>query len=151
MIREFKGNIFESRARIIAHGCNCVGLMGAGLAAQMSQRFPEMYKAYQKLCDDKEFNPGSCFLWSVEWDSELDHFYYIANLGTQFYPGRNAKMEYIKDSVAELLFQAHGLFIDRVAIPRLGCGIGGLAWDDVLLMLEEEFGRHNVDIDVYFM
>lgn len=57
------------------------------------------------------------------------------NMATQDRPGPRARIEWVKDSaklVAEFA-QVHN--IDRVAIPRIGCGIGGLEWADVRLAL----------------
>jgi O-acetyl-ADP-ribose deacetylase (regulator of RNase III) len=144
MIREFKGNLFDSEAKIIGHGCNCLGLFGAGLALQMANRYPEMREEYMEECDAKRFNPGDVFFYKA-------NDFWIANMATQYYPGRNAKIEYIIDSTQNLIDFALDNSIEKVSIPRLGSGIGGLAWDDVLQALEEEFGRHNVDIDIYYL
>lgn len=40
-----------------AHGCNCAGAMGKGIALQFKAKFREMYFEYKRLCDNGEFNP----------------------------------------------------------------------------------------------
>jgi len=44
-----EGNIFQiPQIRNYAHGCNCVGAMGKGIALQFKGRFPEMYEQYKR-------------------------------------------------------------------------------------------------------
>ena len=39
-----KGNIFKlAGVHAYAHGCNCAGAMGRGIAVQFKERYPEMY------------------------------------------------------------------------------------------------------------
>lgn len=40
------GNIFDSDAKIICHQVNTYGVMGAGIAAEVKERFPEVYTEY---------------------------------------------------------------------------------------------------------
>ena len=145
MIREIKGDLFDSDDAILAHGCNCKAAMFSGIAKSMAEKYPEMETQYNSLCNNNNFNPGDVFLYNYELGR------YIANMGTQFLPGANAKVEYIVDSVASLLLIALTLNISKVSMCRVGSGVGGLAWDDVLQALEEEFGRHQVDIDIYYL
>lgn len=39
--------------------------------------------------------------------------------------------------------------INKLAIPRIGCGIDGLEWDKVSAVLEKVFGNEKVEITVY--
>ena len=34
------GNLFESNAQTIGHGCNTKGIMGAGIAREFKRRYP---------------------------------------------------------------------------------------------------------------
>ncbi|AWN04045.1 phosphatase [Rhodococcus phage Peregrin] len=144
MIREFKGDVFESGAPVIAHGCNTVGVMGAGIAKEIRKRYPEMHEMYVQKCDEQTFNPGDIYL-------HMEDGQYIANLATQKYPGRNAKIEYIVESVSRLVQWAERHQVSHIAMPRIGAGIGGLAWDDVLLALEVSNGSSTVDIHCYYL
>lgn len=43
------GDIFSiSGISCYAHGCNCAGAMGKGIALQFKKRFPQMYLQYRK-------------------------------------------------------------------------------------------------------
>lgn len=118
-----------------AHGCNCKGFMGAGIAGLVRRRHPKVYDAYKDLCDREQFKPGSVF-------AMKSNGRWVFNLGTQDHPGPNARLEYIYRSIKTMM----GMVPERtqIAIPALGCGIGGLQRKDlapviVKLMDEEVF------------
>ncbi|AWN04556.1 phosphatase [Rhodococcus phage Grayson] len=146
MLREIQGDVFESGAPVIAHGCNTVGVMGAGIAKEMRNRYPLMHMRYQQMCDDQIFLPGHMYLYTV-----VGKDLYIANLATQKYPGRNAKLEYIEESMAKLIQYCEKHNISPIAMPRIGAGIGGLDWKDVVVMLGQKFGDSTVDIHCYYL
>ena len=54
MFKKIKGNIFNTSAQVLVNTVNCVGVMGRGIALECKLRFPEMYKNYQKFCDQKK-------------------------------------------------------------------------------------------------
>ena len=56
------GDIFSiSGISCYAHGCNCAGAMGKGIALQFKKRFPQMYLQYRKKCLQNQFHPGDVF------------------------------------------------------------------------------------------
>src|SRR5689334_1107376 len=75
------GDLFANRfdAQALAHGCNCQGSMGAGIATGFRDRWPEMFQEYRRRCKAKprQFNLGDCWLW------RNDHSPAIFCLGTQ--------------------------------------------------------------------
>jgi O-acetyl-ADP-ribose deacetylase (regulator of RNase III) len=75
------GDLFANRfgARALAHGCNCQGSMGAGIATGFRDRYPEMYTEYRRLCkaQPRQFNPGDAWLWKAEGQP------WVFNLATQ--------------------------------------------------------------------
>ena len=38
-----KGNLFDSECQALVNTVNCIGVMGAGIAKQYKQRYPEMF------------------------------------------------------------------------------------------------------------
>ena len=46
------GDLFDNAhgVRAFAHGCNCQGSMGAGVAKTFRARYPEMYEEYRRRC-----------------------------------------------------------------------------------------------------
>lgn len=51
MITFHDGDLLKSACDIIAHQVNEYGAMGAGIAAQIKDKYPEAYIAYSELCD----------------------------------------------------------------------------------------------------
>jgi O-acetyl-ADP-ribose deacetylase (regulator of RNase III) len=56
-------------------------------------------------------------------------------MATQDQPGRHATYEWVFTSALHSLRGAVNIGIDRVAVPQIGCGIGGLEWDKVAQIL----------------
>ena len=48
MIEIINGNIFKGDADIICHQVNTHGIMGAGIALQIKEKFPDVYAVYRE-------------------------------------------------------------------------------------------------------
>ena len=46
MIKLIEGNLFNTKANIICHQCNCQGIMGSGVALEVKNRYPKVYESY---------------------------------------------------------------------------------------------------------
>jgi ribA/ribD-fused uncharacterized protein len=133
------GDLFDNahHAQAFAHGCNCQGSMGAGVAKTFRSRYPEMYEKYRRRCkaEPRQFNLGDCWLWKAG-----DHPW-VFNLGTQEgYWRARASYEAIETSLRAMRAQADAEGITRIAIPRIGVGYGGLSWKKVRAIVETVFG-----------
>src|SRR5262245_45723785 len=64
------GDLFTNAHAVqaFAHGCNCQGSMGAGIATGFRDRYPAMYEQYRARCKAKprEFNLGDVWLWKAD-------------------------------------------------------------------------------------
>jgi O-acetyl-ADP-ribose deacetylase (regulator of RNase III) len=122
------GDLLQAPERVIGHGVNCRGVMGAGIALQMRQRYPQMFEEYRRCCRDHKIVPGFCYLYFAP-----DHKI-VANLATQQFYGRDrpyARVEWIEWALRDLVQQCKELDIVEFALPKLGCNLGGLTWDQV--------------------
>lgn len=149
-IKEVNGSLIDAKEDIIAHGCNCIGGYGAGIAKFMAERFPLSKEEYIKICKDKNFNLGDVQF--VENNGKI-----IANCATQNYYGRYLKMD--KDSI-EKRYQAIEECLEKiyikakkenlsVAIPRIGCGRARADWNKVKDIIRKVF--KDYPITVYFI
>lgn len=123
------GDLFDLGLPAIGHGCNCAGSMGAGIAAEFKRRFPAMYQEYRRRCRQGNFQLGDIFV----WDQEPDLVVY--NLATQPVPRPSATLQAIDTSIRAALADAEQRGLSRLAAPRIGAGLGGLAWPDVAAVL----------------
>jgi O-acetyl-ADP-ribose deacetylase (regulator of RNase III) len=147
-IQFIAGDLFENvhRVQAFAHGCNCQGSMGAGIAKTFRARYPKMYEEYRTRCKavPRQFNLGDCWLWKA--DGEL----WVFNLGTQEgYWRSRASYDAIATSLKEMRRQADAEGITRIALPRIGVGYGGLSWKKVRGIIEAVFGDWPAALIVY--
>lgn len=138
------GDIFDlENITSYAHGCNCAGAMGKGIALQFSEKFPVMYNQYKELCLNNSFRPGDVF----DYNYGKGHIY---NLATQVSWRTKAKIEYIRSSVAKMFELAIVDGVDKIAIPTIGAGLGGLIWNDVKEVINEISSQYP-KIDLYIV
>ena len=57
MIHYVKGDVLESREQIVAHGVNCTGHFGSGVAGAIKRKKPYIREQYLSL---KEHVLGTC-------------------------------------------------------------------------------------------
>jgi O-acetyl-ADP-ribose deacetylase (regulator of RNase III) len=138
---ETTGDLFELGLPAIGHGCNTAGSMAGGIARDVRRRWPECYREYAKRCRAGRFPLGGFHAW--EGDGIV-----VYNLATQVRPGRDARLAAIREAVTAALDDAHGRGIDRLGLPRIGAGIGGLEWADVRRILLEVAEHSPVELVV---
>ena len=125
-----RGDLFSTPGvNAFAHGCNCAGAMGKGIAVAFRQRWPEMFEAYKVRCREGRFELGNVFHWRQDG-------VHVFNLGTQKTWRTRAELSAIDKSVAEMIRLAGEAQIDRIALPRIGAGLGGLEWPGVRDLLQ---------------
>jgi O-acetyl-ADP-ribose deacetylase (regulator of RNase III) len=141
------GDIFTTTSRAIGHGVNTVGVMGAGIAAQFSKRFPEMFEAYREACSNRTLEPGGVFSWSLKtpWGQPA----LVLNIASQELPGANASYDLLIGGVAAALQKCDEVGIETLALPRIGSGIGGLDQRMVEVVLTEVALRYRADIELW--
>lgn len=135
-----RGNLLEATERVIAHGCNTHGKMGAGIAGQIAKRWPEVLDANRDAVTDNRlaFPPGG--IQAVKLDRHANLFTdpeYVINLATQINPGPCARLHLVRLAFSNLAEWCAIMGVHRVAIPQIGCGIGGLMWDEVEPTIED--------------
>jgi len=133
MIEYKKGNIFESGAEAIVNTVNCVGVMGRGLALQCKVLYPKNYEAYRSACDAGEVRIGKMFVCDMQRQTNPK---YIINFPTKRHWRFPSKMEYITKGLSDLAGTIRRIGVKSVAIPPLGCGLGGLDWNKVRQLIE---------------
>ena len=125
MIRISHGNILRNEAEALVNTVNCVGFMGKGIALQFKKAYPDNYNAYKKACDAGAMKPGHMFIY--ETGSMINPRYTI-NFPTKRHWKGNSRLEDIKDGLKALVKEVRKLNIRSIAVPPLGCGLGGLQW-----------------------
>lgn len=143
MITYVIGNLFESPAHVLVNTVNTVGVMGKGIAKDFKTIYPEMFKEYQKLCEEKKLTVGTLWLYKTpnKW---------ILNFPTKTTWRLPSKIEYIESGLKALVkgYAKHG--ITSIAFPPLGCGNGELNWEkQVRHLMEKYLNKLPIDIFIY--
>ena len=131
-----QGNILRADTEAIVNTVNCVGFMGRGIAAQFKRAYPANFKAYEAACKRKEVVPGRMFVFAT---GQLTHPRFIVNFPTKRHWRGASRIEDIEAGLAALVEEVQQRGIKSIAIPPLGCGLGGLDWNDVRPLIERAF------------
>ncbi len=126
-LKSVHGDLFKNDvgAAALAHGVNCAGVMGKGIAVQFRRTFPDMFVAYSLVCSAGQLKPGDLFVWSSSTPV-------VFNLATQLRPIANsATYPAIETSLMKTRLALDELGLTSIAVPMIGCGIGGLQWSEV--------------------
>lgn len=151
MIKLIEGNLFDSNANIICHQCNCQGVMGSGVALEVKQRFPNVYKSYKKDYEDGKLKLGYVNFTTVK--PYTKNFTVIANMCGQdkygYDNGLYTHYEELQECLNEVLSFAYNEYDSKptIAFPYLmSCHRGGGDWTIVYKMIEETFKDFRVEI-----
>ena len=136
MIETATGNILEAEADALVNTVNCVGIMGKGIALQFKQAFPANYKAYEAACKARQVVPGKMF---VHETGRLANPRLIINFPTKRHWRGKSRLEDIDAGLAALIHDVQRLCITSIAVPPLGCGLGGLNWSEVRPIIKQAF------------
>ncbi len=133
-------SLLESTAQTLVNTVNCVGVMGKGIAKDFKEREPEMFAAYKRVCDQKQLAPGKLWLWRGA-DS------WTLNFPTKKHWRNPSKIEWIESGLRKFVDTYQSLGITEISFPRLGCGNGGLDWEEVRPLMERYL--QSLTIPVY--
>jgi len=136
-----KGDIFKSPAQVLTNTVNCVGVMGKGVALEFKNRYPQMFNDYKARCDQGNVKPGQPYLW--EDDSAQ-----VLNFPTKRNWRDNSLLKDIEDGLKHFAGSYEQMGIQSIAMPALGCGLGGLKWSEVQPLIVKHLGALP-DLDVY--
>ncbi|MCM3737340.1 macro domain-containing protein [Bacillus cytotoxicus] len=146
MLKFTTGNLFEYGYKMdaIVNTVNCVGVMGKGIALEFKKRYPENFNYYEKVCSNKELLPGKMLMFL---QNSNGYPRYIVNFPTKNHWRYPSKIEYISDGLDDLVTQIKKHSIQSISIPALGCGNGGLDWEDVKKLIKEKL-QHLDDVEI---
>lgn len=130
----------DHSCNILVVPVNCVGTMGKGLAKEFAEHFPIYALDYRERCHHGYIKPGIVSLYYLGYGR------YAANLPTKQHYRTMSKCTYISAGLQALNIELDYLGLDDIliAMPRIGCGEGGLDWDIVVKPLIEHYVTHEV-------
>lgn len=140
------GNILDMTDGIIVHQVNCKGVMGAGLALQIKNKWPIVFKEYTEHIKYrferlKQHPLGSINGTSVSKSLIIYNFYSQDNYGRN---GRQTNYEAFEKCLIGLTKRFENSKITVGSIPvyfpyGIGCGLAGGDWKVISKMIEKYF------------
>ena len=144
MINYVKGDLFESDAEVIAHGCNCRNGFGSGVAGIMARKYPKAKHSFHEKYDEDGWKLGDVQFVRV-WGKQE----YVANCATQgaYLPRGVCHVDYdaVRTCMEKVKEFAKSKSL-RVAMPKIGAGLAGGDWDVIEKILEEVFVDYEVTV-----
>ena len=144
MIIHKNGDLFTSNADVLAHGCNCIGGFGAGIALQFAKHHPKSKEAYLKKYNTSGWNLGEVQL--VKDSNRI-----IANCATQFGYGKygNKKIHADYNAIETCMKKLYRFCKENnksIAIPKIGAGLAGGDWKIISKIIEKIFTDLEIEI-----
>ncbi|MFF5177651.1 macro domain-containing protein [Micromonospora sp. NPDC000316] len=130
------GNLLTADVEALVNTVNTVGVMGKGIALQFKRAYPANYAAYRAACAAKEVQLGRMFLFD---SALLGPRRYVINFPTKGHWRTSSRVSDIQAGLNDLVRVIRERGISSVAVPALGCGNGGLDWDEVRPLIERSF------------
>lgn len=138
------GDLFGAPVQAILNPVNTEGAMGAGLALEFRRRYPKMYDEYREVCLRRMLEIGTLHWWHTG-DAQPK---FVVNFPTKRQWREASRLEWIDAGLRTLRTQVVTRNVESLAIPALGCGLGGLPWVQVRTKIYERF-RSLIAVDVH--
>ena len=146
MITYKTGNLLDAPVEALVNTVNTVGVMGKGIALQFKTTFPENYKAYVEAVKSGSVQLGKMLVVPI---NPIGKVRYVINFPTKGHWRYPSKIDWIESGLQDLKIKIKEAGIKSIALPPLGCGNGGLDWNQVRSLIEKEMNSLDVDVIVY--
>lgn len=151
MIEYINGNVFKSKDHILVHGCNCFGVMGAGVASTVKQLYPRAYQVDQDTACGKPSKLGD-YSWSIQTHAYYPQQIIIINAYTQFAYSSNSESRNVDyDAIRTVMSAINENFPEMhlhesICMPKIGAGLGGGDWDTISDIINSVFKTRNINV-----
>lgn len=150
-----KGNLLEAQETLIVHGCNGQGVMGAGVAAAIRNKWPGAFKEYKTFQEAYGLALGTYSSYLTDEKKIVVNLITQENYGTSIRQVNYASIavgfdNIIKDSMVAKQNKGDTSILG-IAIPKIGAGLGGGDWEIIEAILEdlEKVWNNYVEFVVY--
>lgn len=133
MLKVIEGDLLDIEEGILAHQCNCQGVMGSGIALAIKNKWPKVYELYRdqydtyvswaKFGETPEAQLGRLQVVAVGDQLAVANVY-----GQSLYGASSRKTNY--GAVAKAIHLLADYRSQQIYVPYLmGCGLGGGDWE----------------------
>ncbi len=145
IFREEQGDLFDEDILREYALCHCISsdfALGAGIAKTFSAMGVK-----RRLCEEfPKLWQGRGYCLFVEINGVL-----VANLVTKERYFHKPTLDTLRQSLIDLRGQAVERNLKRLAMPKIGCGLDKLEWENVSMVIKEVFGETDIEILVRYI
>lgn len=125
----------------IAHCISSDFTLGAGVAKQINEAFHMREMLKENWGDDPELLEENCCLPCGN----------VLNLVTKRKYWQKPTMDSLREALEDMKLLMENEHIHKVAMPKIGCGLDRLNWDDVAPMIQDIFQDTDIEIMVCYL
>jgi len=150
MIEYRKGDVLDAlrdrNVSIVAHGVNCRGGFGSGIAGQIAKRYPVVRSKYLEKFKNEGWRLGESqgvFM----YDEPSRHLSVIMNCATQDDYGRDGQLYCDYDAIFTCITTLYNTCASlelTPGIPKIGCGLAGGDWIIVEKIINNIFKKRTI-------
>lgn len=155
MIKYIKGDLLKGGDDVIAHGCNCLCNMGAGIALQIKRIYPQAFEVDKRTKFADESKLGTYTQWTGKNVYFPDKQITIVNAYTQFSIFKK-DLRFIKYNKEDLFEYKHfeniliGMreeFVGKtIGLPKIGAGLARGNWDKIEKIINKVFNEEDINV-----
>ena len=155
------GDIFFSELQTLAVTVNLQGVMGKGLALRAREQFSDVYVEYEKACRTKKITSARPYIYKRETSvvaelTDLKPNKPIKNpvkwfllFATKRHWRTPSRIEDIENGLKWIQKNFQEAKIESLALPALGCSLGGLSWAEVAPLMCKYLHGIGIPIEIY--
>lgn len=139
MFTTIHGDVLSHPTGLIVHGCNCMGIMGGGVASQVRLQYVRAYEDYHDAYDEEGLELGTII------PVEVEPFKFIVNAMTQHGCGGDKRyvnyeaVAQVFERTVELAYQIAERNAGRllpIVFPQIGAGLAGGDWEIIKVIID---------------
>lgn len=148
-------NNLDDRMHVVLHSCNAQGVMGAGFAAVVKNKFPNCFAAYLEGLSVNNSLSRRMGTFSAAECSLNNNKFCIINIIGQMYYGNDPNVRYTSydaidkslTSIDEILSSTDSEVVFH--FPKIGSVRGGGSWDVISEIIKHRLNRNHYTLNLW--
>lgn len=149
MIKEVEGDIFLTKACAIAHGVAVNDDFKHGLAAQLKEQWPVLYKDFRHFCKTESPKAGDIWAWKGAGTPVIFSLFTQAEASHEGGHPPKATIQNLNHALKNLVKELDAQKISSVAVTKISTGVGGLDWNEVKGVIEKDLSPFEGKVFLY--
>jgi len=155
MITYVKGNLLKGGDDVICHGCNCICNMGAGVALEVKNTYPEAFAVDKATKFADESKLGTYTQWTGQNVYFPEKLVTVVNAYTQFsifgrdfrFPKYNKRDLFEYKHFQNIIERMNVEFTGKtIAFSKIGAGLARGDWNRIEKIINDVFREREVKV-----